>query len=96
MIEQDTVKLLRECDADVKMGISSIKDVLSHVRSSKLKTLLTDCKREHEKLHREIQELLDKYQDNSKEPPAIASAMSELMAKFKTAISTSTRRRTRF
>ena len=32
MIEQDTVKLLRECDAGVKMGISSIDDVLEHVQ----------------------------------------------------------------
>ena len=30
MIEQDTIKLLRECDAGVKMGISSIDDVLEH------------------------------------------------------------------
>ena len=28
MIEQDTIKLLRECDAGVKMGISSIDDVI--------------------------------------------------------------------
>ena len=28
MVEQDTIRLLRECDAGVKMGISSIDDVL--------------------------------------------------------------------
>lgn len=28
MIEKDTIKLLRECDAGVKMGVSSIDDVL--------------------------------------------------------------------
>ena len=33
MIEQDTIKLLRECDAGIKMGISSIDDVLDHVNS---------------------------------------------------------------
>lgn len=86
MIEQDTVRLLRECDAGVKMGISSIEDVLGHVRSPELETLLTDCKQEHETLHAEIQRLLDKYQDDGKEPPAIASVMSELMTKFKLAI----------
>lgn len=31
MIEQDTIKLPRECDAGVKMGISSIEDVLGHI-----------------------------------------------------------------
>ena len=86
MIEQDTVRLLRECDAGVKMGISSIEDVLGHVRSPKLETLLTDCKQEHEKLHREIQELLNSYRDEGKEPPAIASAMAELMTRFKLAV----------
>ena len=28
MIEQDTIELLRECDAGIKMGVSSIDDVL--------------------------------------------------------------------
>ena len=89
MVEQDTIKLLRECDAGVKMGISSIEDVLGHVRSPELETLLTDCKREHAKLHSEIQKLLDQYQDDGKEPPAIASVMSEMTTKFKLAMNES-------
>ena len=40
MIEQDTIKLLRECDAGVKMGIASIDDVLDYVKSQKLKDFL--------------------------------------------------------
>ena len=28
MIEQDTIKLLRECDAGIKMGVGSIDEVL--------------------------------------------------------------------
>ena len=31
MIEPDTIKLLRECDAGIKMGISSIEEVLEYV-----------------------------------------------------------------
>ena len=89
MIEQDTVRLLRECDAGVKMGISSIEDVLGRVRSPELETLLTDCKREHEKLSAEIQKLLNQYRDEGKEPPAIAAVMSELMTKWKLAVNES-------
>ena len=89
MIEQDTVRLLRECDAGVKMGISSIEDVLGRVRSPELETLLTDCKREHEKLSAEIQKLLNQYRDEGKEPPAIASVMSELMTRWKLAVNES-------
>ena len=86
MIEQDTIKLLRECDAGVKMGIDSIEDVLSHVRSEKLEKTLTDNKNEHEKLGREIQELLDRYHDEGKDPPAMASLMSEMKTMMMLAI----------
>ena len=41
MIEQDTIKLLRECDAGVKMGVASIDDVLDQVRSRALEQYLT-------------------------------------------------------
>lgn len=76
MVEQDTIKLLRECDAGVKMGISSIEDVLDNVKNEKFEKLLTDCKNEHEKLDGEIQGLLDKYGDLGKEPAPIAKGMS--------------------
>ena len=76
MIKQDTIKLLRECDAGVKMGINSIEDVLPSVSDEKLKTALTDSKKEHSELDAEIQNLLNKYEDDGKEPSMIASGMS--------------------
>jgi len=76
MIEQDTVKLLRECDAGVKMGIKSIEDVLGYVQNDSLEKYLTDCKDEHEKLGEEIRALLDKYSDDGKDPNPIAKGMS--------------------
>ena len=33
MVESDTIKLLRECDAGIKMGMKSIDDVLDNVDS---------------------------------------------------------------
>ena len=76
MVEQDTIKLLRECDAGVKMGISSIEDILDNVKNKEFEKILTDCKNEHEKLDKEIGELLDKYKDEGKEPAAMAKGMS--------------------
>ena len=61
MIEQDTVKLLRECDAGIKMGVSSIDDVLGYVHDETFRTCLTECKNKHIKLKEEIQTLLDEY-----------------------------------
>lgn len=33
MIEEDTIKLLRECNSGIKMGVSSIDDVLPKVKA---------------------------------------------------------------
>ena len=76
MVEQDTIKLLRECDAGVKMGITSIDDVLDNVNDCEFERLLNECRDEHEKIDTELQKLLDKYQDDGKEPAAIAKGMS--------------------
>ncbi len=76
MIQQDTVKLLRECDAGVKMGITSIKDVLENVKDERFEKLLTRCKRDHKELDKELQSLLNRYEDDGKEPNAMAKGMS--------------------
>ena len=83
MIEQDTVKLLRECDAGTKMGISSIEDVLDHVQKQDFKKRLTICKEEHEKLQTEIDKLLEKYHDEGKNPNPIAKGMSWMKTNMK-------------
>lgn len=89
MIEQDTIKLLRECDAGVKMGVESIDDVLGYVRNDKFRKYLNDCKREHDKLGMEIGELLDKYKDDGKEPNPIAKGMSAVKTNVKLVMSES-------
>ena len=83
MIEQDTIKLLRECDAGTKMGIASIDDVLEHTQSDKLHKRLAVCKDEHEQLQGEIQELLGKYKDEGKDPNPIAKGMSWMKTNMK-------------
>lgn len=76
MIEQDTIKLLRECDAGIKMGVASIDDVLDYVSNSEFKEKLKNCKSEHEKLQIEITKLLEKYHDDGKNPNPMAKGMS--------------------
>lgn len=83
MIEQDTVKLLRECDAGVKMGVKSIEDVMPHVQRQEFADCLHQCKQQHEKLQREITQQLGKYQDAGKEPNPVAKGMSWLKTNVK-------------
>ena len=83
MIEQDTIRLLRECDAGIKMGIESIDEVLEYVGSEGLSEKLSKCKAEHEKLNGEVQKLLDKYHDEGKDPNPIAKGMSWVKTNMK-------------
>ena len=83
MIEKDTIRLLRECDAGIKMGISSIDDVLEHVESDQFHQQLSHCRQEHAKLQGQIQTLLGKYQDQGKNPNPIAKGMSWIKTTMK-------------
>lgn len=83
MIEQDTIKLLRECDAGIKMGVSSIDDVLDYVDDGEFLRYLTESKEEHEKLKEEVQKLLDEYHDEGKAPNPMAKSMSWIKTNVK-------------
>lgn len=85
MIENDTVRLLRECDAGADMGISAISDVMNRVGSSALKMALNRCKNEHEKLKTEISIMLDCCHDEGKDPSPVAKGMSWIKTNIKMA-----------
>lgn len=78
MIENDTIRLLRECDAGVKMGITSISDVIDRVKSRDFQTILNDNRLEHERLESQIQQKLIEYKDDGKDPNPMAKSMSWL------------------
>ena len=86
MIEQDTIKLLRECDAGIQMGVDSIDDVLNKVHSEKMRECLSRCKKEHQELDAEVQELLEKYRDDGKDPNPVAKGMSWMKTTMKMAM----------
>ena len=76
MVKEDTSNLLRECNLGIKMGISSLNDVLDRVESTDLEDKLKKSRDEHEKLETETQLLLNRYGDEEKEPPIMAKGMS--------------------
>ena len=78
MIEKDTIRLLRECDAGVRMGVSSIDDVLEYTDDDSLKQYLSECKKDHKQLEKEIKAELDRFGDEGKSPNPIAKGMSWL------------------
>ena len=86
MVEQDTIKLLRECDAGVKMGLSSINDVLPDVKSQGMRQDLTNCRDQHETLLSEIKTKLADNCDKGKEPAPAAKGMSWMKTNVKMAL----------
>ncbi len=89
MHETDTVKLLRECDAGVKMGISSINEVLPNVKSKQFRDDLAYCRNEHETLLGEIKHKLSCHRDDGKEPAVAAKSMSWMKTNVKMAMNDS-------
>lgn len=75
-MEDDTIKLLRECNAGIKMGISSLDDVMDHVKDNTLEKLLMKSKDTHCRLGDTTHEYLKEYHDEGKEPAAMAKMMS--------------------
>ena len=83
MIKKDTIRLLRECDAGIKMGVASIDDVLDRVKNEEFIQMLNQCRKEHEQLEREIRSCLDRFGDDGKAPNPIAKGMSWMKTTMK-------------
>jgi len=83
MANPDTIKLLQECDAGTKMGVSSIDDVLEKVKNEKLKQLLSESKAHHEKLEEDIEHLLEQMDAEEKDPNPMAKGMSWIKTNVK-------------
>lgn len=85
MTENDTVKMLKECDAGIKMGVSALNDVIDKVQNENFKALLTDSKNEHEKLHSKVKTLLLALNAEGKNPNAVAVGMKRIKTEMVTA-----------
>ena len=77
-MEDDTVKLLRECNAGIKMGISSLEDAMDKVENKRLYGLLQESKDTHCKLGNTTHQYLKEYHDEGKEPAPMAKMMSKV------------------
>ena len=82
----DTVKLLRECDAGVKMGISSIDQVCGYVDSPDMKRLLKESRTEHEDLGARIEDMLRRHRAEEKDPNPLTVGMSQIKTNIMLAV----------
>ncbi|SFR90637.1 DUF2383 domain-containing protein [Anaeromicropila populeti] len=83
MPNDDTIKLLKECNAGVKMAVASFDEVMDHVQNADFKKLLQENCEEHKKIGDQTHELLLRYDDEDKEPNPVAKAMSWMKINMK-------------
>lgn len=83
MRNEDTIKLLKECDAGSKMAVSSIDDALDYVKDKEMLALLTETKKHHEKLGNDLHEMLNEHDADEKEPSMMAKGMSKIKMSVK-------------
>ena len=76
MIEQDTIRLLRECDAGIQMGVSAINDVMDYAHDESLRESLRISKAAHIGLDKKLRSRLDSFHDEGKDPPMMLKGMS--------------------
>lgn len=83
MANEDTIGLLKECDAGVKIGIKSVEMVLDKVNDNQLFSILEKYLDDNKKLENKINLELNKFKDKEKDPSPIAKAMSWIKINFK-------------
>lgn len=86
MVHEDTINLLKECNAGVKMGVSSIDEILEDAQDPKLSKILSSSKDEHSRLGDETRRLLNNYGEMGKEPNAMAKGMSWIKSNIMMAV----------
>lgn len=85
MFESDTEKLLKECDAGIKMGIASLEDVMSASYDPNLERRIKSGKKEHEELRVRTEDRLNHIGCAGKDPAPMAKLMSHMKTKLVTA-----------
>ncbi len=83
MAHEDTARLLRECNAGIKMGLDSIETVLPRCEDRALAGILRHGIDEHKRLQAEAKSLLDGCHEPDREPSGIAKSMAHMKSGVK-------------
>lgn len=75
MAREDTIRLMRECNAGVKTGSNTLERISALVKDKGLQRVLLNSLKEHEKLGNEAHTLLNHYGSPEKDPHPCVRAM---------------------
>ncbi len=80
---QDTIELLKECDAGCKMAIDSMEQINRFVKDDALKTIIYKYNCAHIKMEEDIHRALNNVGASGQEPNLMAKASSWLQSEIK-------------
>ncbi len=82
-MQDDTIGLLKECNAGAKIAVNSLKEVEGRIQQTEMKEKIQKSIEEHEKIGDKTHELLNEYGETEKEPSPMADVMSWLKINVK-------------
>ena len=75
-MEEDTRKLLEECNSGCKMAVSSMEQIQDYVTNKELDQVIAKSKENHQKLEAESTKMLKELGEEQKEPGMMVTAFS--------------------
>lgn len=77
-MNNDTINLLKECNAGCKSATNSMEQVMSYVKNEKLKALIDKYNDSHIKLGDECHNMLNELGEQEKDPQKIPAMMAKV------------------
>lgn len=79
----DTISLLKECDAGLEMAISSIEQVKEEAKADNFTNMLDKYYNNHVKIQKDVDKKLVEYNSDGKKANPFAEMMSSMKTSFK-------------
>lgn len=82
-MNEDTIYLLRECNAGCKSATNSMEQVKPYISNEKLLSIINEYNDKHIKLGDECHQMLNEYNEGEKDPQVTAKAFSWISTEMK-------------
>jgi hypothetical protein len=82
-MNEDTIFLLRECNAGCKSATNSMEQVIPYISNEKLLSIINDYNDKHIKLGDECHQMLNENNEGEKDPKVTAKAFSWISTEMK-------------
>jgi hypothetical protein len=82
-MNEDTINLLKECNAGCKMAANSMEQLLPFIENEKLKSIINEYNEKHIKIGDECHQRLNEYHEEEMDPQVSAKAFAWISTKLK-------------